>query len=104
MRRVPADPRARIIVVPALTPGVDAMTLDRWIFVRRGHEQDERLLTHELVHVRQWRERGVVRFLREYLGAYLAGHRRGLSHREAYLAIPLEQEARAAELSYAPTA
>jgi hypothetical protein len=103
MRRVTADPSARVIVVPMLQPGVDAMTLDRWIFVRRGHEHDERLLTHELVHVRQWRERGVVRFLREYLGAYFAGRRRGLNHREAYLAIPLEQEARAAELSYTST-
>lgn len=86
--------RARVVVVPLLTPGVAAMTLGRWILMRRGHEDDRSLLAHELVHVRQWRELGVARFLRRYLGAYVGGRRRGLPHREAYAAIPLEREAR----------
>ncbi len=53
-----------------------------------------RLLTHELVHVRQWAELGPVRFTVEYLSGYLAGRRQGLDHQRAYLAIPLEREAR----------
>ncbi len=87
--------RARIVVVPMLTPGVAGMTLGRWILIRRGHENDRALVAHELVHVRQWRELGSARFLWRYLSAYLDARRRGLRHREAYAAIPLEQEARA---------
>ncbi len=52
------------------------------------------LLVHELVHIRQWRRMGRVRFLRRYLGAYAAGRLRGLSHQEAYMSIPQEDEAR----------
>ena len=39
------------------------MTLGRVILLRRDHAGDEALLAHELVHVRQWRELGPVRFL-----------------------------------------
>jgi hypothetical protein len=52
------------------------------------------LLLHELVHTRQWRRMGRVGFLRRYLGAYAAGRLRGLSHHDAYMAIPQEDEAR----------
>ena len=91
----PADvARARIVQVPWLTPGVAAMTLGRVILVRRGHSQDAALLAHELVHVRQWRELGAVRFLWRYLGAYTRGRAAGLGHQRAYEAIPLEVEAR----------
>jgi Domain of unknown function (DUF4157) len=84
-----------VVVVPLLTPGVAGMTLGRWVLLRRGHEHDAGLLGHELVHVRQWRELGAARFLWRYLGAYGRGRLRGLSHREAYAAIPFEREARA---------
>ena len=86
--------RARILVVSWLVPGAAAMTIGSLVLVRRGREADRRLLAHELVHVRQWRELGIVGFLRPYLGAYLAGRRRGLGHQAAYQAIPLEAEAR----------
>jgi len=77
-----------------LTPGVSAMTLGSTILVRRDRADDPVLLHHELVHVRQWRERGVVGFLVPYVRDYLAGRRRGLGHWDAYLAIPAEVEAR----------
>jgi hypothetical protein len=86
--------RARIVVVPRLAPGVHAMTLGRWILVRRGHETNAGLIAHELVHVEQWRLRGAVRFLVEYLGAYARSRRAGLGHWKAYRAIPFEVEAR----------
>jgi hypothetical protein len=86
--------RARVIVVPALPAGVMAMTLGRWILVRRGHEADAGLLAHELVHVEQWRTHGAVDFLRAYLGAYARGRWSGLGHWAAYHAIPFEAEAR----------
>jgi hypothetical protein len=87
--------RARVVVVPLLTPGVAGMTLGRWILLRRGHEHDRELIGHELVHVRQWRELGAVRFLARYVGAYAQGRCRGLGHKAAYEAIPMEAEARA---------
>lgn len=83
-----------MIVVPVLTPGVAAMTIGRVVLVRRGHEHDLGLLAHELVHVQQWRELGVIRFLRQYLADYLRGRRAGLSHWDAYGAIRLEVDAR----------
>ena len=86
--------RVRVVVVPALTPGIVAMTLGRWILVRRGHESDVGLLAHELVHVEQWRTHGAIRFLRAYLGDYVRGRRAGLRHWPAYRAIAFESEAR----------
>jgi hypothetical protein len=86
--------RARVVVVPVLTPGVRAMTLGRWILVRRGNEADVTLLAHELVHVQQWREQGAVRFLARYLFEYARNRVRGMRHWPAYEAISFEAEAR----------
>ena len=85
--------RARILIVPWLPAGTGGMTLGPLIFVRRGH-LDRQLLAHELVHVNQWRELGVVRFLFVYVGFYLRGRLRGLSHWESYMEIPIEVAAR----------
>lgn len=86
--------RHRVVAVPWLPLGVAGMTLGRLIVLHRDHLGDETLLRHELVHVRQWRELGVPRFLWRYLSAYVAGRLRGLGHQAAYRAIPLEVEAR----------
>lgn len=85
---------AKVIVVPVLPPGVGAITLGRLILMRRGNEHDEALLRHELVHVQQWADLGVPRFLWRYLTPYFRGRLRGLTHDAAYRAIPLEEEAR----------
>ena len=53
------------------------------------------LIVHELAHIEQWRRLGPLGWGRSYLGDYLRGRRRGLGHREAYLGIGLEEEARA---------
>ncbi|HUP70289.1 MAG TPA: DUF4157 domain-containing protein [Acidimicrobiales bacterium] len=76
-----------------IPPGSAAITLGRLVIVRRASVDDERLMRHELVHVRQWRELGVIRFIREYLGAYFRGRWNGYGHQEAYRRIPLEVEA-----------
>jgi hypothetical protein len=79
--------------------GIRAMTLrntilvDPSMFEGRLH-QAGRLLVHELVHVRQWHELGVLGFLGRYLRGYLGGRWAGLSHGDAYQAIDLECEAR----------
>ncbi len=80
--------------------GTGAITLMHWVFVHPdilGSPGPDlgRLVVHELVHVRQWADYGLVRFLRRYLGGYFAGRRRGIGHRMAYWSNPLEAEARA---------
>jgi hypothetical protein len=74
-------------------PGAAAITIGRVVSVRRDFVGDERLLRHELVHVRQWRDLGVLGFLARYLGAYLRWRVRGYGHWSAYRRIPLEVEA-----------
>ncbi len=87
--------RARIISVPLLAPGTSGMTLGRFVFVTsdEAHDGSRKLLAHELVHVRQWHELGVVRFLGRYLASYVRQLVRLRKHRKAYRAIGLEVEA-----------
>jgi hypothetical protein len=79
---------------------ISAMTLPNRIYVdpvaMTARQGQGILLVHELIHVRQWGELGVIRFIWRYLTAYISGRMRGRDHRSAYLAIPLEVEARAA--------
>lgn len=90
--------RVRVVRVPVLPPGADGMTLGPVILLRRDGIADRTgrrtLLAHELVHAWQWAELGVTRFLWRYLGAYAANLLRLRCHQAAYLAIPLEAEAR----------
>lgn len=78
--------------------GIRAMTLRNTILVDplllSAPQEGGLLLVHELVHVRQWHDLGVLRFLWRYLTDYLRGRWEGLGHRGAYLAIDLEVEAR----------
>ncbi len=78
---------------------VSAMALPRVVYVRRrvlGADPADLggMLVHELVHIWQWSNLGVARFLWRYLSDYLGGRLRGLSHAPAYRAISLETEAR----------
>ena len=84
-------------------PGSAAITLGPLIIVRERAAGDAHLLRHELVHVEQWRQLGVVRFLARYLGSYLLWRLRGLGHRAAYLRIPLEVEAEGRARREAPS-
>ena len=80
-------------------PGSDAITIVSVISVRKAAADDAHLMRHERAHVRQWRELGVIGFLVQYLGSYIASRRRGYAHRQAYLRIPLEIEAEAAAVA-----
>ncbi len=84
-----------LLVGGPVPPRADAMTIGPVVSVRRAQAGNERLLTHEGVHVRQWRELGWVGFPRRYLGAYLSLRWAGFGHRAAYRLIPLEAEAEA---------
>ena len=110
--RLPADlqaivgeTRARVRVTfpwwlkPFLMRGVVAITLGRRIYVSAEMAQDklEELLRHELTHVRQIGELGLIRFYWRYFREYIALRRSGLGSSEAYRRISFEVEAFAAE-------
>ena len=86
--------RARLHRVRWLASGAHGMTVGRHVLLVRGHETSPPLLAHELVHVRQYAERGTLRFLVRYLVDYAGNLVRLRNHRQAYLAIPAEVEAR----------
>lgn len=89
--------RVRVQRVPVLPPGASGMTVGRHVLLRRDDDRTgtRELLAHELVHARQYAERGLVAFLVTYVRDYLAALRIHRAHRPAYLAIPAEAEARA---------
>lgn len=84
---------ARVWVGGPVPPGADAWTLGSLIIVRRRAAGSRRLLSHEQVHVGQWRQHGFLGFLWRYLGGYARGRLAGYPHVGAYRRIPLEVEA-----------
>lgn len=79
-----------------------AITLGRRIYLSRalmekGRERLESTLGHELEHVRQVQQHGLIRFLSIYLRDYVRLRRQGLASAAAYAAIPFEIEALEAE-------
>lgn len=80
--------------------GISGVTVRNWVFVdpallRGDPTRLARLVIHELVHVRQFREAGYVPFSLRYLYEYFRGILEGKGLRQAYLDIAAEQEARA---------
>ena len=86
-----------------MPPGASAWTLGSTVLVRAGREHDPVLIAHEVVHVAQWHERGVVGFLADYLRAYFRERLRGCDHWEAYRRIPAEVEAYTVDAEFACT-
>ena len=101
---------------PFVMRGVAAITLGRRIYLAEecpvpsaqrpgepaGHwalgiGHYESLLWHELTHVRQMREAGLLRFGWRYLCEYLRNRRSGMGSAEAYRNISFEREAFDAE-------
>jgi hypothetical protein len=94
--------------------GMSAMTLGRHVFVKPALVSKDTegratlpalLLVHEAAHVLQYKERGSLRFLRDYLRGYWRNLRTGKrwdapGRMEAYRAIAEEQAAREAEHAY----
>ena len=74
---------------------VAAITLGRRIYI--AEEATDAILRHEMVHVRQAGELGLVRFLWRYVAEYVRNRRRGMAHDDAYRAISFEVEAFTAE-------
>ncbi len=82
---------------PFLLRDVVALTLGRRVWISGRAKDVETLLRHEMAHVRQMAKHGVLPFLWIYAREYIRNRRRGMSHDQAYLAIPFEVEAVAAE-------
>lgn len=85
-----------------LARDVVAITLGRTIYVLpafllRPNDEIERLIRHEIAHVRQVARLGLVRFLWRYVTEYLALRRAGNCAAEAYRRISFEVEAWEAE-------
>ncbi len=91
--RVERRDGATFVISRLVAPGAAATTLGRFVFVRPDAFGSRRLLDHELVHVRQWRQLGIPGFLSSYLGAYLRWRLLRYPHWAAYRRIPLEIEA-----------
>lgn len=101
----PVDPD-EINVYPAASalrrlwrPGIKGVTHWRWVlvepdFMRGDRDKLARLVIHELVHVRQYRDTGYVAFTFRYLSEYWRARLRGTEPRQAYLDISAEVEAR----------
>lgn len=89
VQKIPAPPDALTVAasreVASLPTTPSGLTLGYGVFIRRGCEQDRRLIAHELAHVSQYeRLGGIVPFLRDYLSqCAMFGYRQA----------PLEQEA-----------
>ena len=84
---------------PFLMQGVLAITLGRRVYVKAGLSAAymERLLRHELAHVRQIDRLGVLRFYWQYATEFLRHWRAVRSVSRAYSMISFEIEATAAE-------
>ncbi len=93
----------RILRVPFLSPGTSGMALGGLVMLTDDSDRSGRspLMAHELVHVKQFAERGRTSFLLDYLRHYFRGLMKFRNHREAYLAIPAEVEARNATKAWA---
>jgi len=78
--------RVRIQRVPFLAPGSSGMTIGRIVFLRNDESFDgsRKIIAHELVHVRQYYELGMFRFLARYLGGYMRAVLKLRRHRAAY--------------------
>jgi Domain of unknown function (DUF4157) len=73
--------------------GSAAITLGNVILMRKGNEDSKYLIYHELTHVHQWANLGLVGFGSRYLRDYAVGRYRGRGHWGAYHHIRFEIEA-----------
>ena len=89
--------RVKVIRVPFLLGRYQGMVFGRRVFLRKNVPADGEslLMAHELVHVGQWSDLGVVGFSTRYLTQFGAGLIRTRSWNKAYEGVKFEQEAEA---------
>ena len=91
--RIERRPGYRLWIGGPVPPGAAAWTLGSLVIVRARSAGSTHLITHELEHVRQYREAGFFGFLARYLRDYLGWRVRGFGHMAAYRRIPAEVSA-----------
>jgi hypothetical protein len=79
-----------VLVGGPVPRGSSGITLGRLVILRRDAADSAYLRRHELAHVRQYAEHGVVGFAARYVGDYVRGRLRRYPHRRAYLRIGFE--------------
>ncbi len=94
---IPAELATRVRVIRAPIPGpYQGIALGRFVLIGRDIATDgsSTLLAHELVHVRQWSELGVIGFGVRYLSQFVTGLIKTRRWSTAYRQIEIEREAR----------
>lgn len=88
--------RVRLVRIPNLLGPYDGITLGVIVLLTKDVPADgwSRLIAHELVHVRQWSDQGVIRFAWTYLTQFVIGLARTRNWQQAYRQIEAEVEAR----------
>lgn len=88
--------KVRVHRVRGLPGGYAGMTLGNHVILARPVDEDgtSALLAHELVHVRQWADQGLVGFSSRYLSAFGRNLSRSRRWGRAYADIEAEREAR----------
>jgi len=77
-----------------LAPGVVAITIYPFIFFKDSKKDiPDSIFRHEMIHVRQVRRLGWLKFYTSYLYHYFKGLIKYRSNTEAYINIPYEVEA-----------
>jgi len=82
---------------PRLWSNPDGYTFGNDIYFKNYNPSTEQGLTdllHELTHVQQFKELGLIGFPKEYLKEYKQNRNKGMSDQDAYFNIRLEAEAR----------
>ena len=84
-----------------LPKSIDAIMLYPFVLTRFSKDRvPESLLNHESKHLEQAKRAYILGFYIRYLYEYIKGRLSGLRHRQAYLNISYEKEARKAEVVY----
>jgi hypothetical protein len=71
---------------------INAIVLYPFVFYCDAKPSEE-IITHEMVHLQQIKNDGVVKFYSKYLWEYFLGRKQGLTHDQAYRNISYEKEA-----------
>ncbi|NNF53357.1 MAG: hypothetical protein HKN03_02835 [Acidimicrobiales bacterium] len=89
--------RAVVVCIPWLPGTFAGLTLDRFILLARPQRADgsSTLLAHELVHVEQWDDRGMIGFAKWYVANFVREYRHRRKWMASYRALEAEVDARA---------
>lgn len=92
----PLAQSVHVVNVPFVPGGYAGITFGRFIYLAKPIRPDgtSTLLAHELVHVGQYDEIGIPRYVYLYLKSFFADLYRMKNWNQAYRAIPFEIEAR----------